>query len=135
LPKPVAGHLPLLITGASQQDADWLAQHGDGWMTYPRPTAQQARFIHELRARATRTAAPDRPVMEPLYIDLAEHPDAPAQPLHLGFRLGINALRSYLESRQAIGVNHVALNLRFNRLDPQHTLERLAEHVLPDFTH
>ncbi|MEO0424685.1 MAG: TIGR03571 family LLM class oxidoreductase, partial [Pseudomonadota bacterium] len=46
LPKPVAGHLPLLITGASQQDADWLAQHGDGWMTYPRPTAQQARFIH-----------------------------------------------------------------------------------------
>ncbi|MEM9386604.1 MAG: TIGR03571 family LLM class oxidoreductase [Pseudomonadota bacterium] len=135
LPKPVAGKLPLLITGASQQDPAWLAAHGDGWITYPRPVAQQARFIRELRARAATGGAPERPVMEPLYIDLAERPDAPPQPLHLGFRLGIDALRSYLEARQAIGVNHVALNLRFNRLDPRLTLERLAEALLPDFTH
>ncbi|MEM8963281.1 MAG: TIGR03571 family LLM class oxidoreductase, partial [Acidobacteriota bacterium] len=35
LPKPVGGRLPLLITGGSQQDPEWIAQHGDGWMIYP----------------------------------------------------------------------------------------------------
>ena len=35
VPKPPGGRLPLIITGASQQSPEWLAQHGDGWMTYP----------------------------------------------------------------------------------------------------
>ena len=35
---------------------------------------------------------------------------------------------------QAIGVNHVALNLRFNQADIETTLKRLAEDVLPDFS-
>ena len=35
LPKPVGKRLPLLITGGSQQDPAWTAEHGDGWMTYP----------------------------------------------------------------------------------------------------
>ena len=75
----------------------------------------------------------DKPVMEPLYLDLAEDPEEPASPIHLGFRMGIKALGDYLESRQAIGVNHVALNLRFNRVDPEQTLRLLAEAVLPVF--
>lgn len=45
LPKPVGPRLPLMITGASQQGPDWLAAHGDGWMTYPRAPRSQARFI------------------------------------------------------------------------------------------
>ena len=35
LPKPVSEKLPLLITGGSQQDPDWIARNSDGWMTYP----------------------------------------------------------------------------------------------------
>ncbi|MCH1502300.1 hypothetical protein OAV21_04825 [bacterium] len=42
LPKPICGKLPLLITGGSQQDPEWIAQNGDGWMLYPENTALQA---------------------------------------------------------------------------------------------
>ncbi|MCW8886065.1 MAG: LLM class flavin-dependent oxidoreductase, partial [Motiliproteus sp.] len=74
-----------------------------------------------------------KPVMEPLYLDLAAHPDTAPQPIHLGFHTGINPLREYLKSRQQIGVNHIALNLRFNRADPEATLRKLADELLPDF--
>lgn len=133
LPKPPGGALPLLITGSSRQDTDWLARNGDGWMTYPRGTAEQARAIRAWRDRVAAAGGPAKPVMQPLYIDLADAPDAPPQPIHLGMRLGTDALRAYLNSVQEIGVNHVALNLRFNRADIETTLRRLADEVLPDF--
>ncbi len=133
LPKPVAGKLPLLVTGSSQQDADWIARNADGWMTYPRAVNQQAQLIDNFRDQVEVAGLVDKPVMEPLYLDLAADPDEPASPIHLGFRVGIKALCDYLESRQAIGVNHVALNLRFNRADPEQTLRQLAETVLPVF--
>ena len=62
-----------------------------------------------------------------------ETPEAPPRPIHLGFRLGTRHLRAYLQSRQDIGVNHVALNLRFNQADVETTLKRLADDILPDF--
>ena len=34
---------------------------------------------------------------------------------------------------RAVGINHVALNLRFQRGDMEATLRRLAETLLPDF--
>jgi len=133
LPKPVAGKLPLLITGGSQQDPKWIAQNGDGWMTYPRNTVVQARVIHDWRSRLQALGSPDKPVMQPLYIDLAEDPKTPPRPIHLGFRLGTEHLRAYLKSLEEIGVNHVALNLRFNETDIETTLKRLANDILPDF--
>ncbi|MEM1426154.1 MAG: substrate-binding domain-containing protein, partial [Cyanobacteria bacterium P01_H01_bin.130] len=48
-------------------------------------------------------------------------------------RLGANHLRDYLRSLEQIGVNHVALNLRFNQADTETTLKRLAHDILPDF--
>ena len=54
--------------------------------------------------------------------------------MHLGFRLGINHLRSYLKAREEIGVNHVAFNLRFNKADIETTLKRLADEILPEFS-
>jgi hypothetical protein len=77
---------------------------------------------------------PAQPVMQPLYIDLVEDSGARPQPTHLGFRLGVRQLRAYLKSLQAIGVNHVALNLRFNQAEIETTLKRLADYVLPDFS-
>ena len=135
LPKPTAGQLPLLVTGSSQQSREWIAANGDGWMTYPRPAAQQASLIRDYRSRIEAAGEPDKPVMEPLYIDLAAHPDAPPAPIHLGLHLGVNRLRDYLKEREAIGANHVALNLRFNRADAEDTLKRLADEILPDFNH
>ncbi|QDG75167.1 LLM class oxidoreductase [Labrenzia sp. PHM005] len=133
LPKPVAGQLPMLVTGGSQQDPDWIAQNADGWMTYPRNIRQQAEAIEAYRARIEASCEPDKPVMQPLYVDLQDNPDAPARPIHLGFSAGIHALRAYLKSVEAVGVNHVGLNLRFNQADTETTLKRLADELLPDF--
>ena len=134
LPKPASGKLPLLVTGGSQQDTNWIAQNGDGWMLFPRNTAMQAQIIADWRSQITAAGRPNQPVMEPLYIDLVEDPDAPPLPIHLGMRLGVKQLKSYLKSRQEIGINHVALNLRFNRADITTTLKKLADDILPDFT-
>jgi len=133
LPKPASGKLPLLITGGSQQDPDWIAQNGDGWITYPRNIAVQAKIISDWRARVKAVGGPAKPAMQSLYVDLAEDPETPPQPIHLGFRLGANHLRAYLKSLKEIGVNHVALNLRFNQADIETTLKRLADDILPDF--
>ena len=133
LPKPVGPRLPLLLTGSSQQAPDWLATHGDGWMTYPRGRAVQARFVAELRARSRALGGDDRPVMQPLYLDLLADPDAPPQPIHLGLRTGARHLRDHLHALQDLGVNHVALNLRFQRGGVERALERLAHTLLPDF--
>ena len=133
LPKPAAGRLPLLVTGSSQQDPAWLAENGDGWMLYPRAPALQAEIIGDWRTRTVAAGGPAKPAMEPLYIDLVDDPDAGPQPIHLGHRLGVNGLLAYLRSRRDIGVNHVALNLRFNRADVETTMRRLADDVLPAF--
>jgi luciferase-type oxidoreductase len=133
LPKPTTGRLPLLITGGSQQDPDWIARHGDGWITYPREIAAQARIINGWRARVEAVGGPAKPAVQSLYIDLSKDPQAPPQPIHLGFQLGANHLRAYLRSLEEIGVNHVALNLRFNQMDTEETMQRLADNILPDF--
>jgi luciferase-type oxidoreductase len=133
LPKPVAGKTPLLITGASQQSPDWLAQHGDGWITYPRTMVVQQQIIGEWRARTIAAGQGIKPAMQSLYIDLLADNDAAPQAIHLGFRSGIRHLHGYLESLEAIGINHVALNLRFNQADIESTLQRIADELLPNF--
>ncbi|WP_261840849.1 LLM class oxidoreductase [Aliamphritea ceti] len=135
LPKPTAGKLPLLITGASQQSSGWIAQHGDGWMLYPRENQLQAQIINKWRAEVAAAGRPAQPVMQPLYIDLVEDPQATPQPIHLGYRLGVGQLHAHLKNLQSIGVNHVALNLRFNNADIKTTLHCLADEILPDFSH
>ena len=133
LPKPTAGKLPLLITGGSQQSPEWLAQNGDGWMLYPRPAVTQAQVVHDWRMQMQSEGRPNQPILEPLYIDLTEDPDAAPSQIHLGYRLGANRLIDYLNARQEIGVNHVALNLRFNQADIESTMNRIAESILPKF--
>ena len=137
LPKPVGGRIPLLITGGSQQDPTWVAQHGDGWMTYPRDAASQGRVVADYRRRSRMAdgadGGPDKPVMQSLYIDLLDDPAAPPRPIHLGFQSGTNFLRGYLQELRELGINHVALNLRFNQADTETTLKRLADDLLGEF--
>ncbi|MHA3977495.1 LLM class oxidoreductase [Halovulum sp. GXIMD14794] len=133
LPKPTGSRLPLLVTGSSLQDPEWAARNADGWMTYPRPLQVQAQVIADWQARVAAAGEPPKPVLQPLYIDLAPEADAPPTPIHLGFRSGVKALGQYLEAVQQTGVNHVALNLRFASGDVDETLERLAEEILPRF--
>lgn len=133
LPKPVGPRLPLIITGGSQQSPEWVAQNGDGWMTYPRNAAVQGRLVADYRRRAERLGAQNKPVMQSLYIDLQAQNDAPPEPIHLGFSSGIDYLKHYLHEIQALGINHVALNLRFNQADIDQTMDKLANDLLPEF--
>jgi len=133
LPKPLSGKLPLLITGGSQQEPEWIARNGDGWITYPRAIETQEKIIGGWRARVEAAGGPAKPAVQSLYVDLTEDPGAPPQPIHLGFRSGTKYLREHLKSLQEIGINHVALNLRFNQSSVETTLQRLADEVLPVF--
>ncbi|WEJ63041.1 LLM class oxidoreductase [Thiomicrorhabdus lithotrophica] len=133
LPKPTADQLPLLITGGSQQTPDWIAQNGHGWITYPRNIITQATIIDSWRSRIKAYGGFNKPAVQSLYIDIMDDPNAPLEPIHLGYRLGINPLKSHLKDLQSIGINHVAINLRFNQADTETTLKRLADELLPDF--
>lgn len=131
LPKSTSHKIPMLITGYSQQSLEWNAQNGDGWMYYPRNLYQQQLTISEWRSLIPQ--GNNKPFMQPLYIDLHELDDYKPQPIHLGFKLGIKYLRDYFQNLQEIGVNHVALNLRFNNRPIEETLMKISEEVLPEF--
>jgi len=133
LPKPANRRVPILITGGSQQNPEWIATHGDGWMTYPRDITAQAQVVQDYRLRVTKAGAEAKPVMQSLYVDLVAEDDARPTPIHLGFRSGVAFLKDYLRSLRDHGINHVALNLRFNQADIEDTMKRLADEVLPEF--
>ncbi|MEM1237032.1 MAG: TIGR03571 family LLM class oxidoreductase [Pseudomonadota bacterium] len=133
LPKPVASRLPLIITGGSQQSPDWVAEHGDGWMTYPRDVAVQTRMVKSYRAKSLAAGVAAKPVMQSLYVDLVADDEAEPRPIHLGFQSGVTFLKSYLEGLETGGINHVALNLRFSGGDVEDTMKRLADGLLPRF--
>ncbi|MCG0238728.1 MAG: LLM class oxidoreductase [Firmicutes bacterium] len=134
VPKPEGGTLPILVTGYSQQSLDWIARHSDGWVMYPRPPGIQRMIVAEWR-RATAAAAPGafKPFAQSLYIDLSDDPEEPPRPIHLGYRLGRKYLVELLATLQEIGVNHVALNLKYGRRPAREVLEEVGQEVLPLF--
>ena len=133
LPKPIAKKVPMLITGASQQDPDWVVRNGNGWITYPRNSELQSRIVSRLRDKAKDLGIRNKPVSQSLYLDLVDDPDAKPQAIHLGYRSGINYLIEHLKALEVVGVNHVSLNLRFNQADIPKTLHALAQKLLPYF--
>lgn len=134
LPKPSRGHLPLLITGGSRQTPDWAAANGDGWITYPGDPASQQRIVADYRARIAASGGQNKPVMQSLYVDVQADATAKPRPIHLGFASGTDFLRQYLAQIQSFGINHVALNLRFNSADVEDTMKRIADDLLPEFS-
>ncbi|MEM9936889.1 MAG: LLM class oxidoreductase [Bacteroidota bacterium] len=133
LPKPVGHKIPMLVTGYSRQSLEWNAEHADGWMSYPKNMGQQLYTISQYRELVAETQEFDKPFMQPLYVVLQEDDDAKPLPIPLGFRIGANYLIEFFQHLEEIGVNHVGINLRFNTLDMEATLEKLGEKVLPHF--
>jgi len=133
LPKPYGTKLPLLITGHSQQDTQWVAHNGDGWMYYPRNLYMQEHNIKEWRALIPDQYKYDKPFMQPLYMDLQDDDDFKPVGIHLGIRTGVNYLKEYFHQLHKIGVNHVAINLRFNTNNIEATMEKLAAGLFDDF--
>jgi len=133
LPKPFSSKIPILLTGNSRQSMDWIAEHADGWMYYPRNLYMQEHNITEWRKAVAKFHTNDQPFMQPLHIDLHADDDFQPQPIHLGFRSGMKYLVEYLYHLKELGVNHLALNFRFNSAKIEDTLDRIAKELLPEF--
>lgn len=134
LPKPTAHKIPMLITGHSRQSLVWNAVHADGWMNYPRNLPHQQESIRQWRALMSEQSF-GKPFMQPLYVMLSDRADAKPQAIPLGFRIGIKYLADYFHQLREIGVNHVAINLRFQQGELDKALEQLAEELFPIFHH
>lgn len=139
LPKPVARAIPMMVTGSSGQSLAWIAEHADGWLTYPNAThtATGPQHLAE-KIRAWRDLVPGgafRPHMTNEWIDLVDDPDYPRTPLQGGYvlRTGRKGLMALLEAWQAAGVNHAALGIQFSQRPASEVLEELAADVLPHF--
>ncbi|MEM9260527.1 MAG: LLM class oxidoreductase [Bacteroidota bacterium] len=132
LPKPTAGKLPLLMTGYSRQTLAWNAEHADGWMNYPRSVQEQGYTVAEWRRLVAQFGEHDKPFMQPLYVILEQDDDFKPRPIQLGMRTGTKYLLEYLNDLERVGVNHVAINLRFSP-NTEWSMEQLAEKVLPQF--
>ncbi|WP_396331672.1 LLM class oxidoreductase [Burkholderia anthina] len=139
LPKATVGAVPLIVTGASGQPLTWIAEHADGWLTYPGASdgpAGPQRLAEKIRA--WRALIPDgafRPHMTNEWLDLADDPDHPRMPLHGGYilRTGRNGLIALLNEWREAGVNHVALGIQHARRPAADVIQELAEDVLPHF--
>lgn len=68
-----------------------------------------------------------------IWIDLSENANENPTPIHLGFRSGHKYLVSYLTKLKEIGVNHVALNLKYGNRPVEDVIQELGEMVLPYF--
>lgn len=134
LPKPIGRRIPLLVTGNSRQSIPWIAEHGDGWLMYPRPLIQQRQVTSAWQEALAMTGAGPKPFAQSLYIDLVERPDTAPLAIHLGYRTGHRFLLEHLASLAEIGVNHVVINLKYGRRPVDEVLQELAEEVLPHFS-
>lgn len=135
IPQPQSGKVPLLITGGSRQSPQWIAENADGCITYPRDLNEQKLVASEWRAR-TSAVAPGlyKPVIQSLYVDLQDDPKAPKKPIHLGFRLGRDALINHLIELRDAGIGHVFFNLKYSQRPASDVMEEIGAEVLPTVT-
>lgn len=139
LPRAVTGRIPLLVTGSSRQTPDWVAEHADGWLTYPQPTHTHdgpKRLGQNIRAWRERIKDGGfRPHITNEWLDLVDDPDFPRTPLQGGFvlRTGRKGLIDLLGEWQDAGVNHAALGIQFSERPAAGIIQELAEEVLPLF--
>lgn len=133
VPKPISARPPVLITGFSQQNFEWIAENADGWITYPRNLEAQAYLVNQWRELTKKHEGVHKPFAHSYLIDLVEDPNEKATPIRLGHRLGRNALIEYLSAVRSIGVDHVIFNLKYSNRPAKEVLEELCEYVLPLF--
>jgi len=133
IPKPYGERIPALITGHSQQSLEWIAENGDGWITYPRSLDQQTGMVNNWRQLTKSAPGGFKPFSQSLYIDLAEDPNTPPRSIHLGFKSGRNHLIEFLGASREAGVNHIVLNLKYGTRPAADVLEEIGQEVLPLF--
>lgn len=122
---------PLLVTGHSGQNLDWIAENADGWLYYPRDFNFLKRSLSDWNRSLEKAGHSWKPYMQSLYIDLLEDEKTMPQGIHLGFKSGTDFLVSYLKNLETHGVNHVILNLKYGSRPANEVIEQLGEMVVP----
>lgn len=139
LPKPAAGRIPLIVTGSSRQSPSWIAEHADGWLTYPQATHTPEgpkRLAHNISAwRSQIVDGGFRPHVTNEWLDLVEDANYPRTPLNGGYtlRTGRKGLIELLAEWRDAGVNHAALGIQFSERPAGEVIQEIAEEVLPQF--
>lgn len=134
VPKPTTAEIPLFVTGHSRQTLDWIAEHSHGWISYPRAPYMQKLIVEDWRAAVHRNAGDVfKPFMQSLFIDLTDEADTPPTRIHLSYRLGRQHLVGLLETLRDVGVNHVAINVKYGQRPASEVVEELGEFVVPHF--
>jgi luciferase-type oxidoreductase len=131
MPKPVRKRLPMVAIGRSRQPMEWIARNTDAWIW----SVDDARAITDIVA-SLHMMAGDRPAPHygySTFFDLAKNPDAPPQRFYNVVRVGRRALIDRWYEQQALGVTHVALNLKPSQRPAEEVIAEMAEHVLPLF--
>ncbi|MBN7302769.1 LLM class oxidoreductase [Mycobacteroides abscessus subsp. bolletii] len=138
LPKPAVGRVPLIVTGSSQQEPAWIAEHADGWLIYPGAYDRAGTDELGRRIAAWRELVPGqefRPVATNEWIDLVEDRDSPPTPLRGGFvlRTGSNGLLDLLDRWRDAGINHGALGIQHGARPAAEAVQQLIEEIVPEF--
>ncbi|MCE7054239.1 LLM class oxidoreductase [Algoriphagus sp. AGSA1] len=125
---------PMLITGHSGQSLEWIAEHSDGWLYYPRDFKTLPIVMQRWREAIKGINSDWKPFMQSLYIDLTKDPKASPTPIHLGFKSGTEYLNTHLKLLESYVVNHVILNLKYGSRPAEEVIEEIAENISPNFS-
>jgi luciferase-type oxidoreductase len=123
LPKPTTETLPLLPTGNARQSEAWIAEHGDGWLFYHLPESTLQAYIERWREQTT-----EKPFVIAVRVAFAEDPTADPEPLHLGYRAGIEWFREYFARLDEFGLDHVVVGLETD--DPEGAMGTFADEII-----
>jgi luciferase-type oxidoreductase len=125
---------PMLVTGHSGQSLNWIAEHSDGWLYYPRDFRTLRIVIQQWRDSLTKAQSEWKPFMQSLYVDITKNVNTKPTPIHLGFKSGTEYLNAHLKLLESHGVNHVIINLKYGSRPAAEMIEEIAEKVIPHFS-
>ncbi len=130
LPKPLDDRLPMIAVGRAGQTVPWIAKNADAWIWTVDDPKSVGKILADLKAASGKRRPP--PYGYSTFLDLDRNPDAPAQRRHNVLRIGRKALLERLQSQAALGVRHVAFNLRPSRRPAERIIDEMGEHILPE---
>ncbi|MEL7268616.1 MAG: LLM class flavin-dependent oxidoreductase [Bacteroidota bacterium] len=125
---------PMLVTGHSGQSLEWIAEHSDGWLYYPRDFGTLRMVMHQWREALSETRSEWKPFMQSLYVDLTADSSTKPSPIHLSFKAGTEYLNTHLKLLESHGVNHVILNLKYGSRPADKVIAEIGEKVVPNFS-
>ncbi|UJH67861.1 LLM class oxidoreductase [Allomuricauda sp. SCSIO 65647] len=125
---------PMFVTGHSGQSLDWIAEHSDGWLYYPRDFNTLQIVIRQWKEALRKAKKNWKPFMQSLYVDLTSDSTTKPIPIHLGFKSGTEYLKAHLKLLESYGVNHVILNLKYGSRPADEMMADIGESVIPLFS-